>query len=272
MSGSAGWTDSHCHLQDDYLPEGAELAAVLERAAQAGVNRALCIGTSASSSRAALELAARSSGKVALWASVGLHPHEAEQPLAEIAALAQAHAGGERPVAPGGLVAIGECGLDYFYEHAPRAAQRRVFAAQVELARRLDLVVVVHTRDAWEDTFAVLNSAAPGPTVIHCFTGGPAEAERFLELGAYLSFSGIATFKNAEAVRDAARCCPSDRLLVETDAPFLAPVPHRGRPNEPAFVRVVGEALAALRNVAPEELAACSSANAARLFRLPPPG
>ena len=140
------------------------------------------------------------------------------------------------------MVAVGECGFDYHYEHSPRAAQRDAFAAQVELARRYDLTLVVHSRDAWDDTLDVLRAAGPPQrTVLHCFTGGPDEARRCLDLGAFLSFSGIVTFKGAQDVRDAAALCPLDRLMVETDAPFLAPVPHRGKQNRPAWVVAVGE-------------------------------
>ncbi len=269
-------TDSHCHIQEDYLPDGLEVAALLGRAAAAGVGRAICIGTGERSSAQALALA-RASGQgalpVALWASVGLHPHDAKDPLGPVAALAVEAApapGAARP--PGSLVAIGECGLDYFYDHSPRPAQQEVFAAQIALAARLALTLVVHTRDAWEDTATLLSEAPvlPERVVIHCFTGGPDEARPFLDLGAYLSFSGITTFKSAEPVREAARLCPRDKMLVETDAPFLAPVPHRGRPNEPALVTVVLAALAALRGEEFDALAEQTSANAAAAFGLPP--
>ena len=143
------------------------------------------------------------------------------------------------------VVAVGEAGLDYHYDHSPRPVQRQVFAAQVELANRRDLPIVVHSRSAWDDTLAVLDrEGVPSRTVMHCFTGGPEEAEECLRRGAVLSFSGIVTFPKASEVRDAARVCPLDRLLVETDSPYLAPVPYRGKENRPALVGVVGAGVA----------------------------
>lgn len=247
------WTDTHCHLQYEGIPPEA-----LERAWTAGVDRIICIGTDADHSRRAIEAAVGDrEGRV--WATVGLHPHDAEQGLDDILPLI------DMPR----VVAIGECGLDYYYEHSPREFQRAAFAAQIALARIHDLALVVHTRDAWDETFAILQvEGVPERVVFHCFTGGPAEAERALALGAYLSFSGIVTFKKADDVRDAAAMCPSDRLLVETDAPYLAPVPHRGSMNEPAHVAVVGAAVAALRDEREEELAATTSANASKVFKL----
>jgi len=252
------WIDTHCHLS---YP-GVGLAA-LERAAAAGVTRVVTIGTDLAHSRAAIEAAAaaRADG-YEVWATVGLHPHEASAGLAVVDKL-------------GGLArepnvaAVGECGLDYYYEHSPRDAQREVFAAQVLLARSTGLTLVVHTRDAWDDTIEVLRAVGiPERTIVHCFSGGVEEARRCLDLGAWLSFSGIVTFKNARDVRDAAVLCPLDRLLVETDAPFLAPVPHRGETNEPAWVALVGEAIAAARGVAVEEVEAATWANAEAVFGL----
>ena len=247
------WTDTHCHLQYDGVPVEA-----LERAWAAGVDRIICIGTDADHSRRAIEVAASDpAGRV--WATVGVHPHEAKHGTDEILPLMDAPR----------VVAIGECGLDYYYEHSPRDVQRAAFAAQIALARIHNLALVVHTRDAWDDTFAILQvEKAPERLVFHCFSGGPAEAKRALELGAYLSFSGILTFKKAEDVREAAAMCPLDRLLVETDSPYLAPVPHRGAVNEPAHVAVVGAALAALRTESEEELAAQTSSNATKVFNL----
>jgi TatD DNase family protein len=168
------------------------------------------------------------------------------------------------------LVAVGESGLDYHYDHSPRGIQREAFAAQVALAREHELALVVHTREAWDDTLVILEAeGVPERTVFHCFTGGPAEARRCLDLGCFLSFSGIATFKGAGEVREAAALCPADRLLVETDSPFLAPVPHRGRPNEPALVPLVGAAVAEARGEAPEDVASSSWAAAAAAFDLP---
>jgi TatD DNase family protein len=287
------WIDSHCHIQEP-LQDRTGLDGLLGRAGQACVERVICIGTDLESSRAAVGLAQRVSGTRSgglagdgrggavgglplVYATVGLHPHDAVDGLEGVAALLEELAGGAAGARtghrPGSLVGIGECGLDFYYEHSPREVQREVFAGQVRLANRLGLALVVHTRDAWDDTIAILRAEGPpASTIIHCFTGGPAEARRCLDLGAHLSFSGIVTFKNAAAVREAAQLCPADRLLVETDSPFLAPVPYRGKPNEPALVTVVGEAVAALRGVRPGELGVTTSANAERVFGLAPAG
>jgi TatD DNase family protein len=168
------------------------------------------------------------------------------------------------------VVAVGECGLDYHYDHSPRPAQREAFAAQIQLAHERQLPLVVHTREAWADTFAILDAeGVPARTVIHCFTGGPDEARGCLDRGAWLSFSGIVTFKNAVEVREAAELCPDDRLLIETDAPFLAPVPFRGKQNEPAYVGHVGSAIAALRGATVAAVAALTRENAQVAFALP---
>src|SRR5690606_28359318 len=168
-----------------------------------------------------------------------------------------------------GVVAVGECGLDYHYDHSPRPVQREVFAAQVALAHEHDLALVVHTREAWEDTFAVLDAeGVPERTVFHCFTGGPDEARACLDRGGHLSFSGIVTFKRADDVRAAAAICPLDRVLVETDSPYLAPVPHRGRPNRPALLPLVGAAVAEAMGVEVDAVAGASWDNAERVYRL----
>ncbi len=293
MTAAGTWTDSHCHLQDDFRRDGAIVEEMLRRAADAGVARAVCVGTSLESSRQAVSMVAvatvaaaasepggaagpvaapitAAATRPALWATVGLHPHDASSGLGPVEALLQqvAPAPG-RPKVPGSVVGVGECGLDYHYDHSPRDVQRAVFAEQVVLARRLDLTLVVHTRDAWDDTLGVLAEAgAPERTIIHCFTGGPDEARRCLDVGAYVSFSGIVTFKNAGAIRAAAALCPLDRMLVETDAPFLAPVPFRGSANEPSRVPVVGAAVAALRGVEPRAVAEATSDNAMRAYSL----
>jgi TatD DNase family protein len=274
------WFDSHCHLQDEFADRAGDAAApdiaagggaagptggggadrvraALERAARAAVTRIVVVGTGAATSQQALDLARAwrdpaPGGLPRLWATAGLHPHEASVGSAEVTALVEAAAAS----GDGALVAVGECGLDYFYEHSPRAAQRQAFAEQIALAHRLGLALVIHARDAWDDLFDILAAErVPERTILHCFTGGPEELDRCLGAGMYVSFSGIVTFKNAAPVRDAAIRCPLNRLLVETDAPFLAPVPHRGRPNEPALVPLVGETVAALKGIAPGEVA-----------------
>jgi TatD DNase family protein len=167
------------------------------------------------------------------------------------------------------VVAVGECGLDFFYEHSPRDVQREVFVAQIALAKAHDKALVIHTRDAWPDTFEILDAeGAPERTVFHCFTGGPDEARRCLDYGAVLSFSGIVTFPSAPELREAAAMCPLERLLVETDAPYLAPVPHRGKPNAPALVTVVGAAIAEVRGIDPEAVAEATWATAEATYRL----
>lgn len=248
------WTDSHCHI--DYEGVGADAVA---DATAAGVARMITIGTDAASSAAAIATAGRHPG---VYATVGLHPHEAAVGVASIAGLLDP----PDPV----VVGVGECGLDYFYEHSPRSAQREAFAAQIALAAARDLTLVVHTRDAWEDTFDIITAETmPDRWVLHCFSGGPGEARRGLDLGAYLSFSGIVTFKKAEEIRQAAVLCPADRLLVETDSPYLAPVPHRGRPNRPAWVPLVGARIAEERGVGVDEVERWTWDNATAAFRLP---
>jgi TatD DNase family protein len=242
------WTDSHCHVGADAI--GA--------ARDAGVTRMIVVGTDASWSAVAMEVAAAHDG---VWATVGLHPHDASKGVATI----------EQLLAERGpkVVAVGECGLDYHYDYSPRPIQREAFAAQIALAHEYDLALVIHTREAWDDTWAVLRAAGvPVRTVFQCFTGGPTEARIALDLGAALSFSGIVTFPGAPEVRAAAAGCPIDRLLVETDAPFLAPVPHRGKPNSPALVPLVGAAVAAARGCPTEEVERATWVNSERLFRL----
>ena len=258
------WVDSHCHLgypgTDASSPVEAPDTAIAEAQA-AGVEALICVGTDLESSRRAVELAGR---HPEVRATVGLHPHEASH-LAEqwdaLVALARDHA----DVVAG----IGEAGFDLFYEHSARDQQQVAFRAQVQLAHELDRALVIHSRDAWDDTFAVLEEVGlPARAVFHCFTGGPAEAQRALDLGAHLSFSGIVSFKNADDVRAAAALTPLERVLVETDAPFLAPVPHRGKPNRPAWVVDVGVALAAAMDRPVAEVAAATARNAATVFGL----
>ncbi len=250
------WADSHCHLQYEGITEDA-----LARAAEAGVGRIICVGTDAPQSEKAIEVARAHPGTV--WATVGLHPHDAIQGVDGIVGM----------LGPPEVVGIGECGLDYHYDHSPREVQREAFAAQIGLAHEHNLALVIHTREAWDDTFAILCAeGVPERTVFHCFTGGPTEARLCLDLGARLSFSGIVTFKTAGDVREAAALAPLDRVLVETDAPYLTPVPHRGRPNGPAFVAVVGAAVAAARGVPIEDVEAATWVNTALLFGLPAAG
>lgn len=247
------WTDSHCHLPFEGL-EDAAAAIVAARAA--GVTRLVDVGTDAAQSAAAVEVAAAHEG---VWATVGLHPHDAVQGVDSIVGLL------DRPK----VVAVGECGLDYHYDHSPRPVQQEAFALQVRLAFERDLALVIHTREAWEDTWSILRrEGVPPRTVFHCFTGGAQEARACLDLGAYLSFSGIVTFRRADDIRDAVRLCPLERLLVETDAPYLAPEPLRGRTNTPANVALVGAEVARVKAVAVERVAGATWTNAEQVFRL----
>jgi TatD DNase family protein len=245
------WTDSHCHVPS----EGVGVDVIAD-ARSAGVERLITVGTDAAQSRAAIDTAAAHDG---VWATVGLHPHDASNGVETIVGLLDSPR----------VVAVGECGLDYHYDHSPRPQQRDAFAAQIQLAHERDLALVIHTREAWDDTFSILAAeGVPERTVFHCFTGGPGEARRCLDLGAVLSFSGIVTFKAAEDVRAAAALTPLDRLLVETDAPYLAPVPHRGSRNTPAWVPDVGVGVAGVKDVDVDTIAAATWATAERVFRL----
>ena len=244
--------DSHCHLADEAF-EG-DLEAVIERARGAGVGAALSMVDPTSEAEGG-----RAARAAALWPAlrfaVGVHPHQAgtfaEDPAAVDAVVRRALTAVPR------VAAIGEIGLDYHYDFAPRALQREVFARQLRLARALGRPVVIHTRDADDDTIDVLRAEGDGPVagVLHCFTGDAAFARRGLDLGLHVSFSGIVTFRNADTVRDAARSVPADRLLAETDAPYLAPAPHRGKRNEPAWVARVVETLAEVRGRSPGQVA-----------------
>jgi TatD DNase family protein len=250
------WIDDHCHL-DLTAERGPSADEAVAAARAVGVERLITVGTDVASSVAAIEVARAQEG---VWATAGVHPHDAKEGWDGLEAL----------LAEPEVVAVGECGLDYHYDHSPREAQRRSFAAQIALAHAHDLALVVHTREAWDDTFDILGAeGVPERTVIHCFTGGPDEARRCLDLGTHLSFSGIVTFKGAPEVREAVELCPLDRLLVETDSPFLAPVPHRGRPNQPAFVTLVGEAVADVKQAPLAAVAEATWANAARVYGLP---
>ena len=244
------WTDNHCHLERDALE------VTVAQAADAGVERLIDVGTDAATSAAAVAKAAASDR---VWATVGVHPHEARHGIGGI----------EEMLGADRVVAVGETGLDYHYNHSPPADQQAMFAAHIEMAHRREMPLVIHTREAWDDTFAILDECGvPDHTVFHCFTGGPDEARAALDRGGYLSFSGIVSFPSADDVRAAAELCPLDRLLVETDSPYLAPVPRRGKPNTPANLPFVGEALAQVYAVPPEVIAQHTWDNAASFYRL----
>jgi TatD DNase family protein len=254
--------DSHCHL--DFPQFQDELPEVLGRARQAGVVTMICIGAGSdlAPARAAVALAGREPD---VFASVGIHPHDVgsmtEDTWLALDDLARAHR----------VVAIGETGLDYYYDHSPRDAQQIAFRRFIALARAVGRPVVCHIRDAHEEAAQILSDEGAREVggVIHCFTGGVPDARRYLDLGFHISLSGILTFKNAQPIREAAAAAPLDRLMVETDAPYLAPIPHRGKRNEPAFVIHTLALLAELRGIAIDEAAAATTANARRLFRVP---
>ena len=252
--------DSHCHLDDDKFD--ADREATIERAREAGVERMLAIGTGNGPPdlEGALRLARRHDF---IYATIGVHPHDAAKATPEtferLAELA-----GEAKV-----LAIGEIGLDYHYDFSPRDDQRRVFVQQLELAAAARKPIVIHTREAWEDTLALIRDhGLPFGGIMHCFTGGPKEAEEALNLGFHLSFGGILTFPKADDLREAAAHTPHDRLLVETDCPYLAPIPHRGKRNEPAFLVETARRLAEVRATSPENIATLTTQNFNRLFKL----
>jgi len=246
-----GWVDTHCHLQLDGRPP----LELIERASN--VDWLVVPGVDATSSQAAIDLATRNPGRV--MATAGLHPHDAArwpQEEDKIVALA------------GQASAIGETGLDFYRNLSPRPEQEKAFAAHIDLACRFDLPLVVHCRDAFETTFAMLEEAAMGESaVLHCWTGGPRWTRRFLELGCTFSFAGPVAFETGDTVRGGAALVPPDRALVETDTPYLAPPPHRGEPNEPAWVALVGAALGKVWGLEGDEVARRTAANAARVFR-----
>lgn len=254
-----GWLiDSHCHV---HMPQfDADRAEVVARARAAGVARMLLIGgfDEHDDQRRALRVAEELHAPV----TAGVHPHEArlwsDAIEDELRGLAR-----ERRI-----VALGEIGLDFHYDHSARDVQREVLRRQIRLAREMDLPVIVHTREADDETATILEEERAGEVggVIHCFTGGAELARRALALGFFISFSGIVAFPRAEVIQDVARTLPLERLLIETDAPFLAPPPHRGKRNEPAFVLEVARKLAQLRGTSPEEIGRAASANLARLI------
>ncbi|HET6279421.1 MAG TPA: TatD family hydrolase [Polyangia bacterium] len=254
--------DSHCHL--DFDEYGGDRAETLARARAAGITAMITIGSGRDlvSARAAVALAA---SEPDIFATVGIHPHDvarmAEDDWTELGSLAR------QPR----VVGVGETGLDYHYDHSPRETQRLAYRRFVSLARSSNCPVVSHVRDAHADAVEILigERAADVGGVIHCFTGDVADARRYLDIGHYLSFSGILTFKSAAPIREAAAFAPLDRILVETDAPYLAPIPYRGKRNEPSFMVKTLEALASVRGVSVAELDAATAENTRRVFKLP---
>jgi TatD DNase family protein len=250
--------DTHCHYNNHRLQ--ADLADCLRRAEEAGVTRSIVIGYDMPSSEQAVALAEAHPGT--LFAVVGVHPHDARHWNEEAAARLRELA--EKP----GVVAIGEIGLDFYHDFSPREDQYRAFRAQMALARELEMPVVIHCRDAYPETLEILEAEQVGTVggVMHCWAGTVAEAQRTVSLGMKLGLGGTLTFKNAEEVRASACAVPAEALLVETDAPYLAPMPYRGKRNEPAYVRLVAEKLAELRSLSLEATAALTTVNAEQLF------
>jgi TatD DNase family protein len=248
--------DTHCHLDGEEF--AADLDAVVARAHAAGVEALVAIGSGDGPPdlEAGLRVAARVPGA---WATVGVHPHAAaradDEILARLAELAH------QPK----VLAIGEIGLDYHYDFSPRDVQRQVFTRQLLLAREAALPVVIHTREAWEDTLELLAASGVERGVFHCFSGGPREARQALDLGFHVSFAGMVTFPKATAIHEAARVVPDERLLIETDSPYLAPVPHRGKRNEPAFLVHTARRMAELRGTTLEAIAELTAGNWQRL-------
>ena len=254
--------DSHCHLDNPQF--NADREAVIERALAAGVEHMVAIGTG--SGPPDLEAGVRlADAYPSFYATVGVHPHDAHK------ASSGTYKKLSELLAHPKVVALGEVGLDYHYDHSPRDVQREVFVEQMRVARDARKPIVIHTRKAWEDTLALIEqhwtpSGLPG--IMHCFSGSPAEADRCVALGFYLSFGGIVTFPKALELQDAARAAPLERILVETDAPYLAPVPSRGKRNEPAYMVQTARKLSELRGETVESIAAATSENFDRILTL----
>jgi TatD DNase family protein len=249
--------DSHCHLDDKQFADDRD--ATIARARLAGVETMLAIGTG--DGPPDLETAIRLADRYPyIHATIGVHPHEAAK--ATQATFDQLRALATHPK----VVAIGEIGLDYHYDFSPRDVQRSVFVSHLEIAAEAKLPIVIHTREAWDDTIALLRAHWRGSGIMHCFTGGPEQARQALDLGFHLAFGGVVTFPKADATRESARLTPKGRLLVETDCPYLAPVPHRGKRNEPAFLLDTVKRLAQVRSSTPEEIAELTTRNFRQLF------
>jgi TatD DNase family protein len=251
------FVDSHCHLDDKRFTD--DLDAVLDRAAAAGVTRILTIGTGDGPPE--IDRATRLADRYPqVYASIGVHPHDAAkitlQTYDDLRALST-HSK---------VIAFGEIGLDYHYDFSPREIQREAFIEQLKLARDVHLPITIHTREAWDDTMSILREHWSGQGVMHCFTGDPAQAQEALAMGFHLSYGGVLMFKTADNVRESAKITPDDRLLVETDAPYLAPIPYRGKRNEPAMMIETARKLAEVRKTTLDAIAALTTANFDRLF------
>lgn len=249
--------DSHVHLDDAKFDPDRD--ATIERALAAGVECMMAIGTG--NGPPDLEVAVRQADRYPfIYATIGVHPHDASKATPETFARMRQLAAHPK------VLAVGEIGLDYHYDFSPRDVQRAVFQQQLALAAECAKPIVIHTREAWDDTLAILRAHWRGAGIMHCFTGGEAQARQALDLGLHLSFGGVLTFPKADAVRQAARAAPLDRILIETDCPYLAPVPHRGKRNEPAFVVETARRLAEVRGDTPEAIAQATTRNFEQLM------
>jgi TatD DNase family protein len=252
------WFDSHCHLQQHYRQESS-LEDLISYANELNVDSFICVGTDAFTSKEALEIA-DSYSQMPIYASVGQHPHDAGSNFTWIESLL-----GNGNISR--LVAIGECGLDYYYLNSKKADQIRCFEYQIDLAVKNNLALIVHCRDAWKDLFNIFaKTIIPSSIIMHCFTGDIDALEKSLDIGAYISFSGIVTFKNAESLREVLKYCPAERMLLETDSPFLAPTPYRGKTNQPAYVSVIGQYVSSILNKDPEDLSRITYKNTLKAF------
>lgn len=266
------WIDTHCHIHGE-----ADPILLARQARLAGVTSLVCIGTDVPTSHQAIGVASTIESEIRdgsddlprAYSTVGLHPHDASnQGMAGVSGIEHLLKQ-NLPYGTRNIVGVGECGLDYFYENSPKSDQQSAFRVQIELAKKFNLALIVHTRDSWEDTFSILKEQGiPERFVFHCFTGDVELARRALDLGAYLSFSGMVTFKNAEEIRAAASFVPLDRMVIETDSPFLAPIPHRGKTNVPAYVSVVGKFIAELRKIQIDEFSDATNRAATECFSL----
>jgi len=246
------WVDNHCHFE-----ESDEVAIDLQEAAAEGVEKLIVVGTDLETSLKAKELSQAYAGKI--FATAGIHPHEAIHGACGI----------EELLSDDMVVAVGECGFDFYYDHSPHEEQEKVFREQISLAHKFNLPLIIHTREAWSETFKVLDEMEiPSKTVFHCFTGGPHEAELALERGAYLSFSGIVTFKNADSLREALRITPLERIMIETDSPYLTPEPNRGKRNRPKYLPHIGNRIAKELNTEPETIADAAWLNTHHFYSL----
>jgi TatD DNase family protein len=249
--------DAHCHLEAEDYPD---VVTLVERARAAGVIHAVLVGQLLAPGNFGRAVSLAASDPAFFTATLGIHPHEAAKALpSDFETL-------ERTCAESGVAAVGEAGLDYYYDRSPREVQREVFARQAALARALGKPLVVHVRDAHAECRDILGAERVERAVIHCFTGNLTDARAYVAMGYALSISGIVTYKKTEALQEAVRWAPIERLLVETDSPYLAPIPHRGKTNEPAWVSYTAERVAQLKGHSLEELAEATTQNAARIF------